>query len=52
MPEGYDPIHQVLINSLVNVYLPRWRDPALALAAGLLAWWALRWRRQRASRKP
>ena len=52
MPEDYDPIHQVLINSLVNVYLPRWRDPALALAAGLLAWLALRWRRQRASRKP
>ena len=52
MPEGYDPIRQVLINSLVNVYLPRWRYPALALAAGLLAWLALRWRRQRASRKP
>ena len=34
MPEGYDPIQQVFINSLVNVYLPqlkRWGIPALLL---------------------
>jgi hypothetical protein len=36
----------VLVNSLVNVYLPRWRNIALALGAGLVALFALwRWRR-------
>jgi arylsulfatase/uncharacterized sulfatase len=36
MPEGYDPIEQVFINSLVNVYLPqltRWGIPVLLLMA-------------------
>lgn len=36
MPAGYDPIEQVLINSLVNVYLPplkRWGLPILLLVA-------------------
>lgn len=36
MPEGYDPIRQILINSLLNVYVPRYRPAALALLAGLL----------------
>lgn len=37
MPEGYDPIEQVFINSMVNVYLPqlkRWGIPALLLLIG------------------
>ncbi len=37
MPENYDPIQQVLINALVNVYLPRFERIGLPiLAAGLL----------------
>ena len=34
MPEGYDPINQVFINSMINVYLPqvkRWGIPLLLL---------------------
>lgn len=37
MPEGYDPIQQVQINALINVYLPRFKRAALpSLAAVLL----------------
>ena len=36
MPEDYDPIRQVLINSFVNVYVPRYRLQAGLLVAGLL----------------
>jgi hypothetical protein len=49
MPEGYDPISQVEINALLNVYVPRFRVPAvllLVLGAALLTWRLLR-RRQR-----
>jgi arylsulfatase/uncharacterized sulfatase len=35
MPEGYDPIRQVLINAMVNVYVPRYRSTTLALLAGV-----------------
>ena len=35
MPEGYDPIQQVTINALVNVYVPRFRRAAWPLAGGL-----------------
>lgn len=37
MPEGYDPIKQVFINSMINVYLPqlkRWGIPVLILLIG------------------
>ncbi len=37
MPEGYDPIQQVMINALVNVYVPRFKRAALPILAGLLA---------------
>ena len=37
MPEGYEPARQVLINALVNVYVPRYRNAVLALVAGLVA---------------
>lgn len=49
MPEGYDPIQQVLINSLVNVYVPRYRNAAagLLLAAIALGWVVVRRRRSR-----
>ncbi|MBT9500297.1 MAG: arylsulfatase [Burkholderiaceae bacterium] len=51
MPEGYEPTHQVLINALVNVYVPRLALPALALlgAIALLIWKLRRRRRQRRS---
>jgi arylsulfatase/uncharacterized sulfatase len=35
MPEGYDPIRQVWINALVNVYVPRFRTLGLVLLAGV-----------------
>jgi len=41
MPEGYDPIQQVLTNSLINVYVPRFKRAALPTLAGLLALAAL-----------
>ena len=44
MPEGYEPRHQVMINSLFNVYLPRLWLPGVALIAAL---GALLWRRVR-----
>jgi arylsulfatase/uncharacterized sulfatase len=37
MPAGYEPTRQVLINALVNVYVPRFRGPVLALLAALAA---------------
>jgi len=51
MPEGYEPTQQVLINALINVYIPRLRLPALALlgAIALLIWKLRRRRRQRRS---
>ena len=36
MPEGYDPIRQVQINAIVNVYLPRFKRAGLPVLAGLL----------------
>jgi arylsulfatase A-like enzyme len=35
MPEGYEPVHQVLVNALVNVYVPRIAHVAVPLLAGL-----------------
>ena len=40
MPEGYDPIRQVEINALVNVYIPRFKRHAwliVAAISGLIA---------------
>ena len=49
MPQGYDPVRQVLINSFVNYWIPTYRSTALgvlaALAAITLLW--VRRRRQR-----
>ncbi len=53
MPDGHDPQQQVLINSLVNVYVPRYRNTALTLVAGLIVLAAsvvVRGRRRKASR--
>ncbi len=49
MPEGYDPINQVIINALVNVYVPRMQRAALPLAVAVMALIGLRvwWRRRR-----
>lgn len=35
MPEGYEPVHQVMVNALVNVYIPRIARIAVPVAAGL-----------------
>jgi hypothetical protein len=49
MPQGYDPVRQVLINSFINYWIPTYRSTALgvlaALAAITLLW--VRRRRQR-----
>jgi len=36
MPEGYDPIQQVQINALINVYLPRFKRTGLPILAGVV----------------
>ena len=36
MPEDYDPIRQVQINALVNVYIPRFKRTGLPILAGLV----------------
>jgi LPXTG-motif cell wall-anchored protein len=36
MPEGYNPVKQVLINSFVNYWIPTYRNTALAVLAGLI----------------
>lgn len=35
MPEGYEPVRQVLINAVVNVYVPRHKTHAMILLGGL-----------------
>ena len=49
MPADYDPIRQVQINALVNVYVPRFKSYAPAVLAGLsliaCAGWLMRRRR-------
>lgn len=49
MPEGYDPIQQVQINALVNVYVPRAKAhlPQLLLFLSFFTVAALLWRRKR-----
>ncbi|MBP8305933.1 MAG: arylsulfatase [Burkholderiaceae bacterium] len=51
MPERYDPVQQVLINALINVYVPRLWAWAVALLGGLLVL-ALFVRRRRRVRRP
>ena len=36
MPDGYNPVKQVLINSFVNYWIPTYRITALAVLAGLV----------------
>ena len=50
MPEGYDPIQQVIINSLVFVYWPRYQWHLLGFVILLTAGTAWAWRRRRARR--
>jgi arylsulfatase/uncharacterized sulfatase len=35
MPDGYNPVKQVLINSFVNYWIPAYRNTAIAVLAGL-----------------
>lgn len=49
MPPGYDPVRQVLVNSLRNYWIPAYGIPVSAVAAVMLAlagWW---WMRRRKS---
>ena len=46
MPDGYDPVRQVLINSFLNYWIPAYRNTVLAWSAGLLALFVL-WRLRR-----
>jgi arylsulfatase/uncharacterized sulfatase len=50
MPEGYDPIQQVIINSLVFVYWPRYQWHLAGFVILLTASLAWMWRRRRARR--
>jgi arylsulfatase/uncharacterized sulfatase len=47
MPEGYDPVRQVLINSVLTYWIPQYRYPALALLLFGVAAWRLLRRRKR-----
>jgi hypothetical protein len=47
MPEGYDPIQQVIINSLVFVYWPRYQWHLAGFGALLLLGGIWLWRRRR-----
>ncbi len=48
MPEGYEPRHQVMINSLVNVYWPRLRTAGLVLLVAVIAVVLVQRRRKKA----
>ncbi len=37
MPEGYDPVRQVLVNGFVNYWIPTYKNTAIAILAGLAA---------------
>jgi arylsulfatase/uncharacterized sulfatase len=37
MPEGYNPVRQVLINSVINYWIPAYRNTVLTVVAALLA---------------
>jgi membrane protease YdiL (CAAX protease family) len=50
MPAGYDPIQQVIINSLVFVYWPRYQWHLLAFVMVLTSALVWAWRRRRAKR--
>ncbi len=49
MPKGYEPIRQVMINSIIHVFLPRYL-PAVLFIFAALAVWLLR-RRYQAARQ-
>ena len=47
MPDDYEPVHQVLVNALINVYVPRFKMPAMILLAALALLAAVKIRRRR-----
>lgn len=52
MPEGYDPVDQVMINTFVNYWIPTYWPhgvAALLLLLGVPAWLAVRTRRRRSA---
>ena len=50
MPEGYDPVMQVVINGMVNYWIPAYRTPVLTVLAGLALLSAALWVRRRRRR--
>jgi arylsulfatase/uncharacterized sulfatase len=46
MPDGYEPRKQVMINSLLNVYLPRFKIPGMVLLVALVVLAVYRRRRK------
>jgi arylsulfatase/uncharacterized sulfatase len=46
MPAGYDPVRQVLINSILTYWIPQYRYKALTLLLMAAAWLLLRRRRR------
>ena len=36
MPEGYDPVMQVVINGFINYWIPAYRTPAVVVLVGLV----------------
>ncbi len=56
MPEGYDPIRQVMVNAVANVYWPalrrQWPWGALLVAGGGVWWWRRRRRASTAQPRP
>jgi hypothetical protein len=52
MPAGYNPIRQVELNAFYNVYIPRFRLPALLLLALLVGGGWLWWQSRAARRRP
>jgi hypothetical protein len=51
MPEGYNPVRQVLINSILNYWIPAYKSTALAVLAALAAAAAFLLHRRRRGRQ-
>jgi arylsulfatase/uncharacterized sulfatase len=49
MPEGYNPVRQVMINTVFNYWIPAYRNSTIIALAGMVgAGWFLIARRRRA----
>jgi len=49
MPEGYNPVRQVMINTVFNHWIPTYRNSTIAVVTGMvILGWFLTARRRRA----